>query len=367
MRRTKSGLPRYCSWNVDQRGARFVRFRKDGFSTYIAGTPWSEAFMRQYAAALDGVKEQTTIIGAERTKPGSINALIVSYTKLVFPTLKPSTQRVRANILERFRREHGDKPVAGLQHHHIASIIAAKASTPDAANNLRKVLRHLLDHAVDIRMIAANPAASVKRLKTSGEGILPWSEEDVAQFTARHPLGSRAYLAMALALYTGQRLSDVVPMGWQHVRTGNKIAVRQQKTGTALLIPIMPSLAQALESVPRSNMTFLLTERGAPFTKAGFGNWFRDRCREAGLQERSLHGLRKLAATRLADAGCSAHQVAAITGHKTLAEVTRYTRAADQARLAEQAMAMIETGTKLSSNGTPLDNSAEKPSKIKAG
>jgi len=364
MRRTKSGLPKYCTWNIDQRGARFVRFRKSSFSTYLSGTPWSESFMRQYAAALDGVKAQTNTIGAERTKPGSINALIVSYTNLVFPTLKPSTQRVRANILERFRREHGDKPVSGLQHHHIASIIAAKARTPDAANNLRKVLRHLLDHAVDIRMIAANPAIRVKRLKTSGEGIRPWTEEDVAQFTARHPLGSRAYLAMALALYTGQRLSDVVPMGWQHVR-GNKIAVRQEKTGTALLIPIVPALAQALAAVPRTNLTFLMTERGAAFTKAGFGNWFRDRCREAGLHQRSIHGLRKLAATRLADAGCSAHQIAAITGHKTLSEVTRYTRAADQVRLAEQATAMIETGTKLSSNGTPLDNSAEKPSKIK--
>jgi integrase len=155
-------------------------------------------------------------------------------------------------------------------------------------------------------------------------------------------------------------------MGWQHVR-GNKIAVRQEKIGTALLIPIVPALAQALAAVPRTNLTFLMTERGAAFTKVGFGNWFRDRCREAGLHQRSIHGLRKLAATRLADAGCSAHQIAAITGHKTLSEVTRYTRAADQVRLAEQATAMIETGTKLSSNGTPLDNSAEKPSKIKAG
>ena len=79
MRRTKSGLPEHCSWNYDRHGKRRVRFRQASFSTYLTGTPWSEDFMRQYAAALDGVKEQTANIGAERTKPGSFDALCVSY------------------------------------------------------------------------------------------------------------------------------------------------------------------------------------------------------------------------------------------------------------------------------------------------
>lgn len=113
---------------------RRVRFRKAGFSTYITGTPWGEDFMRQYAAALDGVKAQTGIIGAERTRPGTVNALVVSYYKLVFPTIEPSTQRMRRSILERFRAEHGDKPVAGLKTEHIAAMLAAKRATPTAAN-----------------------------------------------------------------------------------------------------------------------------------------------------------------------------------------------------------------------------------------
>jgi integrase len=226
--RRKNGLPKYCSWNADKRGERFVRFRKGGFDVYLTGTPWSESFMRQYAAALDGVNEQTTDIGSERTRSGSISALIVSYYKLVFPTLKPSTQRLRRNILERFRREHGNDPVNRLEQKHIAAIIAAKANTPEAANNLRKLLRHLLDHAITINMIKANPVIGTKKFKTSGDGIHTWTEAEVAHFASRHPLGSRAYLALALALYTGQRVSDVCRMGWQHVR-GNKIAVRQEK------------------------------------------------------------------------------------------------------------------------------------------
>ena len=121
------------------------------------------------------------------------------------------------------------------------------------------------------------------------------------------------------------------------MRTG-KIAVRQEKTGASLLIPIAPELAEALALVPRTNMTFLLTERGAPFTAAGFGNWIRDRCDEAGLPQCSAHGLRKLAATRLANAGCSEREIMAITGHKSVSEVSRYVKAADQDRLAGQAM-----------------------------
>ena len=93
-------------------------------------------------------------------------------------------------------------------------------------------------------------------------------------------------------------------------------------------------LVQALTAAARTNLTFLVTERGAPFTAAGFGNWFRDRCNEAGLPQCSAHGLRKLAATRMANAGCSTDQIKAVTGHKSLSEVARYTKAANQARLA---------------------------------
>jgi integrase len=93
--------------------------------------------------------------------------------------------------------------------------------------------------------------------------------------------------------------------------------------------------------------TLLTTSFGKPFTVVGFGNWFRDRCDEAGLPKGiSAHGLRKATARRLADLGCSAHQIAAITGHATLAEVQRYTSAADRRRLAQEAMKkLIESGS----------------------
>jgi integrase len=256
---------------------------------------------------------------------------------------------MRRSILERFRRDHGDKPVARLEPAHIAAIVAAKAATPTAANNFRKVLHHLLDHAIALGMIASNPVKLVKRFKIKGEGFHTWTEAEVARYIERHPAGTKPHLALMLMLYTGQRRSDIIRMGWQHVRKtedADKIAVRQQKTDTPLLLPIAPELASALDDQPRKNLTFLLTAFGAPFSFNGFGNWFRDRCNEAGLRQCSAHGLRKLAATRMANAGCSDEELMAVYGWRSHSEVRRYTRAADQAKLAERAFAKVRGGAK---------------------
>jgi integrase len=338
MLRTKSGLPKHCTYQADRYGNRRVRFRRRGVSTYLTGTPWSEDFMRQYAAALEREEGSLAQVGAvKRTLPGSFSALCVSYYgSPEFRGLAAITQRVRRNMLERFRAEHGHRPLKDLQSAHIRRIIGAKASTPEAANNLLKVLRVVLDYGVSEGMIAGNPAIHVRRYSSKGEGIHTWTENEVAQFEARHPVG-RPRLALALLLYTAQRRGDVVRMGWQHLQ-GDSIAVRQEKTDSPLLIPVHPELACALASVPRTNLTFLMTEHGRPFTSASFGNWFRKRCNEADLPHCSAHGLRKCAATRLADAGCSLHRIMAVTGHKSMSSVAPYTKRADQARLAREAL-----------------------------
>jgi integrase len=230
------------------------------------------------------------------------------------------TREVRSLMSEILLGKHRPKGKVSkyaTEREHIKNIIGIKANTPEAANNLLKVLRVLLWYAVDIGMIHSNPAMGIKKYRSRGEGIHTWSEVEVAQFEARHQIGTKARLALALMLYTGQRKGDAVRMGWQHVR-GDLIAVRQEKTDTPLLIPMHPELERTLAWVPRTNMTFLVTQRGAPFTPAGFGNWFRDRCDEAGLPQCSAHGLRHAAATRLANAGCSTNQIKAITGHKSL-------------------------------------------------
>jgi hypothetical protein len=214
MKRTKSGLPRHCAWAVDRHGKRRVRFRKAGFSTYLTGTPWSDDFMRQYAGALDGMTAQcTTEIGATRTLPGSVNALAVSYYgSTEFLGLKPTTQQQRRRVIERFRAEHGDKPLKGLQREHIKKILGAKAATPESSNHLLKILRAILDYAVDLGWIASNPAAAIKKIKTQTDGHHTWTESEIAQFQKHFSIGTKQALALALGLYTAQRKGDVLRM-----------------------------------------------------------------------------------------------------------------------------------------------------------
>src|SRR6516162_131574 len=189
--RTRSGLPKGCCWNMDrENGKRRVRFRdrKSGFSTYLYGTPWSEAFMKAYAAAVEGGKlKRVEIVGPKRTVAGSLNALIVSYyASSGFKDLKASTQVNRRGILERFRADYGDLPVKGLTRAVLDKIKADRADTKPAANNLLKVLRYLLDHAVAMDMLAANPAIGIKKYRLEGGGHHPWTEAEIAQYLARH-------------------------------------------------------------------------------------------------------------------------------------------------------------------------------------
>jgi integrase len=243
-------------------------------------------------------------------------------------------------MLERFREQHGKKRVALLTPAHIKAILGDMAERPGAANGLLKALRVLLRHAVDMGLLRDNLARNVRKFAVNAEGFHSWTDDDLAAYEARHERGSKAYLALSLLLYTGQRRSDVVRMGWQHIN-GGLLSVIQDKTGVMLRVPMHPRLVATIENTPLNNLTFLLTEAGAPFSAAGFGNWFRDRCNEACLPHCSAHGLRKACATRLANAGCTTEQIKSVTGHKTLSEVARYTKAADQERNAKQALANL--------------------------
>jgi integrase len=272
--------------------------------------------MRAYAAALEGIEAERGDIGSSRTIPGSFNALCVAYYQVVrFPCVGPGHAGGSPPCDRGFPPPARRQTAQGLTRAHIHSIVGAKAGKPGAANNLLKALKVMLAFAVDISLLDSNPAIGIKKYKSRGGGFHVWSEAEVERFRERHPTGSKARLALELLLGTAQRRSDVVRLGWQAVR-GTDIAVRQQKTDRPLLIPMHPDLVAELAVLPKTNLTFVTQANGAPYSAKAFGEWFRARCNEAGLPQCSAHGLRKLAATRLADAGCSASEIAAITGHR---------------------------------------------------
>ncbi|AKO96175.1 Site-specific recombinase XerD [Marinovum algicola DG 898] len=358
MAKNKTSKPKYVHVYRDRHGKVRIYFNKPGQPRVpLPGPLNSPAFFAAYAKAIAGVELTTT------TKPkaakDTISALIeLYYNSPLFHGLSDSSKTNYRRILERFRQEHGDKPITGLGRKHVTSILGKMSDRPEAANTLLKRLKVLMGFALDNGMIDHNPLVGMKGFKTSSEGFHTWSEDEIARFEDRHPIGSKARLAMTLMLCTGQRRSDVVRMGWQHV-DGNLIAVKQQKTGANLLIPIHPKLKAVLDQMPRDNMTFLLTDYGKPFSANGFGNWMRKRCDEAALSVCSSHGLRKACARRLAEAGCSNQEIEAVTEHETEAEVTRYTKAADQKVLALKAMGKLSGGE----DGTQSANLSDKVSK----
>ena len=275
--------------------------------------------MDAYQKAMS-LKPMLQHIGSDRVKPRSIHALAIAYyDSAAFNALKPITQGVYRSIIERFCREtdgdgspNGDKSVVTMNSRNVEQLMEARTAKPDSANGLRKVLREMMKVAVKLEWRDTDPTLGVKKIKPKKlGGFHRWFDAEIAQFEARHPVGSRARLAMALGLYTGQARQDVVLMGEQYItreydpELDREIEVlnwvrkkTEDKTGLELAIPVHPELRRIIDATPSKHLTFLVTKLGAPFSVAGFGGWFRDQCDEAGLRHCSFHGLRKAAATR---------------------------------------------------------------------
>jgi integrase len=337
----------------------------------LPGLPGSAEFMAAYQAALAGMTAPQKQIGEARTVAGTVQALVAAYldcspgSTSPFKTRAAETQRTRRNILENFREAHGDKRIYRtetngrrimlLTREHVQRIVNEKAGTPFAQRNLLNTLHAMFKWALPEGRVPDDPTLGVTRQQIKSTGYRTWSEGDIDQYKRRHRLGTMARLAIELLLTTAARRGDVVKFGPQHVEGGTITFEQHKKDGAEdalVIIPLHPDFCAALAAMPPSNVvsltpTFLTTSFGKPFAVAGFGNWFRDRCNEAGLPNgTSAHGLRKATARRLADLGCTAHQIAAVTGHATLAEVQRYTKAADRKRLAREAMKkLIEGGS----------------------
>jgi integrase len=303
--------------------------------------------MAAYEAAMKGEAPPRKEIGESRSQPGTIAALVAAYfSSPQFKGLSASTQATYRGIIERFRREHGHRRIATLQRDKLAEMLGNRAATPTAANNWLRMVRMLMQFAIFMNMRSDDPTVGIKTLKVRSAGFLTWGEDQIAAYRKRHALGTKARLALELLVITGQRRSDVVRMGRQHIRDGI-LSLRQQKTGVVIEIPVLPEMQAALDAMPKSeHLTFLTTEYGKAFTAAGFGNWFRDRCKEAGLANGyAAHGLRKAAATRHANSGATAHELMAWFGWTTLKEAERYTRAANRKQLAQAVMRKLATGT----------------------
>lgn len=337
--RVNAELPRYASAFRDRHGKQRVRLRRTGWeSRYAEAEPGTAEFTEEYNTWLKGGKIQ---VGKDRAAPGSFDDLITRYYRSpMFTDLKPSTQGTYRGELERFRSKYGSRPVATMTARNVAKLMENMGETKSAANNLKKRLSQLFDFAILLGLRRDNPAKPVKGYRIRNGGFKTWQEEQIEAFEAAYAIGTRERLAFDLALYTAQRRSDICGMGPQHIEAG-RIRVKQLKTSKTLMIPIHPKLAQSIAASKTGHLAFIVSGRGAPYTKESFGMWFGEACKAIGITGYRLHGLRKAASRRMAELGLSNQLIKSITGHTSDSEVARYTRDAEQERMADLAMGIL--------------------------
>jgi integrase len=320
----RHGKPR---WYVRIRGRKR---RIEGIDC-VPPFPATKTALAAYHAA------RKSLDGSRRRKgEGSFRWLAEEYMRSrTFARLNDLPQRERRSVLGRIVEKHGDKT---LRADHAARRREAQRRARRASRQQAREGAALpVQWAVEAGNAAGNPAADVPLLKVGSAGYTPWTREDVLQFEGRHPIGTKARLALALHLYTGQRRSDVVQWGPLNAKGARLVYVQHKGRGQKPKrrdIPLVAPLRAILDASPLGATTWLETEQGRPFTIAGYGNWFRDRCVEAGLAVRS-HGLRKLVGIMAAERGATAHEIMQILGHDSLGEAERYTREASARKLGD--------------------------------
>lgn len=300
----------------------------------IAGEYGSDQFLKAYSAAL--------AIGKGNTPPppkatrDTLRWLVEHWQRSSdWASTSMATRRQRENILLHVLETAGHRLVREIDAAAIRAGREKRMATPAAANNFLKTMRALFRWAKEELLVEADPAAEVKFLKVKTDGFPPWTLSDVEAYRARWPLGTVQRLALEIFLNTGFRRGDAATVGRQHIRDG-VIQMRAGKTGTALFIPVLPALQAAIDAGPVGEMSLLTTRYGRPWKKESLGNEFRGWCDAAGVAK-SAHGLRKLAATVVADAGGSEQELQALFGWTSSAMSAVYTREANRKRQSLQA------------------------------
>lgn len=335
---------RYLVEDLDRHGNVRLYVRRPGQpKVRLQQRPGSPEFLEEYRRAIAGeIKPKAP--RPRTSDPRSLSWLCARYYESAeYKRLAPSTQHVRRLLLDALCQDDGEKPYALLEPRHVRDMRDERADRPEAANAVVKALRQVFAWAVEAGQAGRNPARDVPYIRTGSPGFHTWTIEEVRQYEATHPVGTKARLAMALLLYTMARRSDVVTLGRQHIRQGRLHFVpvkNRRRKPQPVAINVLPELQRIIDGSPCGDLTFLVTEFGRPFSVEGFGNRFRKWCDAAGLPHCSAHGLRKAMATRLAEMGASPHQLMAIGGWSSIKEPERYTAAARRKVLAEGGMAL---------------------------
>lgn len=344
----------YLSPEEDRHGNMRYYVRRYGKRIRINEKVGTPAFLEAYNVALKSLERPTRNVAEIKPAADATMGWLASlyFGSVEFRRLDATSKKRRRSIIEECLDEPlkpgsmhiiRDCPVAKFSSAHVKMLRDRKAEVPGTANNRKKYISAMFGWAIENKVASSNPARDVKRIDYATDGFHTWSVDEVAQFIKRHPAGTKAYLALGILLFLGVRGGDVVKLGPGMVSNGVIRMVPRKtrhKRVEESFKPILPVLADIIAKSPTGRFTYLETERRKPFSAAGFGNWFKDRCVEAKVPG-SAHGLRKAGATILAEAGATDRQLMAVYDWTTEKQANTYTRAANRKRLAASGMGLI--------------------------
>jgi integrase len=273
----------------------------------------------------------------ERYLPETIGGLLTAYRlSPEWLALKPSTKSLK-NIYLRHLEELRAHPVADLRRAHLIDIRNAinVVSGPGAANAFIRTTSALFSWAIEQDRLEHNPVARLKRLR--GGELRAFTRQEFEAAEASLPEQLRRVLV--LGRWTGQRRGDLCRLTWA-AYDGTTLRFTQQKTGVRMALFVHPDLKAELDAwkTDATSTQILTNFKGRPWTPNSLTQQMGEQLGKLGLSGLNVHGLRKLAATIVAEEGATVHEIAKVTGHKTLAMVQHYTASAEQERLAKAAI-----------------------------
>lgn len=344
---------------VTRHGKIRWRYRKSGQKdVMLPGEPHAEEFDEAYQRAILG--QSAAII--PHPSAGHPRSLKAAYRLLVqtreWKSLDARSSTRYRQTIERVLRikfgniEWGDGPVSDLKRGHIKKILDEFSETPHMERIVLICLRKLIMVALEEEWIESDPTYKMAR-NPQTDGHKAWTPEVMEKFEARWKVGTRQRTAYALALWLGNRVSDVTRLRWadlvtKHIANGDKVRVvegfefvqfKGRSRGKRIFLPMTPMLSRELAPLSRTTETVLVTSRGGPYGDNTLSTRMAEWCSEAGIEAGyTMHGLRKALGVKLAEADASTRQLMEMLGHSNIAFAELYSREASQLRLAVQAM-----------------------------
>jgi integrase len=291
----------------------------------------NDGFWVEYARILNGT--------APKPRAFVVKGLIAQYYRSQkFLTLKPRTQKDYQKFLGRLERNAGDVAVSSIKRKHVIAWrdALAKTETPHYANYFKRVVRILMEYAIDIGELADNPAKSVSDVKYEKQKPDPWPRDLISAARKARGYKDRTRLLFELLYCTGQRIGDVLRMEWQHL-DGDNIAVTQGKTSAQLTLPMTKELIECLAQAERCGDTILTAhKKSTPWSYRGASDAMMKLRKEIGAEAYTIHAIRHTVASEIGAVGTD-EEIMAVTGHTTRTMAAHYAGKARQEARAKNA------------------------------